>query len=89
MPFVKPAPIQSETSSVSHHQTSQSEASKISQSEATQDVSDESESSVVSRMHLSNQQRKVKEGFEQKQRDEAKKSVLLEKKRQKEVLLKY
>ena len=85
MPFVKPNPIQSDTSSTSHDQTNQSEVSKCSQSDITQDASDQSESLVVSRMHLSNEQRKVKEGFEQKQRDEAKKSVMLEKKRQREV----
>ena len=85
MPFVKPNPIQSDTSSTSHDQTSQSEASKSSQSDITQDASAQSESLVVSRMHLSNEQRKVKEGFEQKQRDEAKKTVMLEKKRQREV----
>ena len=85
VPFVKPSPIQSETSSVSPDQTSQSEANKNNQSEGIQELSDQSESSVVSRLHLSNQQRKVKEGFEQKQRDEAKKQALLEKKRHREV----
>ena len=85
MPFLKPNPIQSDVNTSSHDPISQSEASKSSQSESMQPDTDQSESAVVSRLHLSDQQRKVKEGFEQKKRDEAKKQAVLEKKRQKEV----
>ena len=87
MPFVKPSPIQSDVNTTSHDQSSQSESSKSSQSEMMGLDIDQSESAIVSRLHLSGQQRKVKEGFEQKKRDEAKKQALLEKKRQKEVTL--
>ena len=86
MPFVKPSPIQSDVNTTSHDQSSQSESSKSSQSEMMGLDIDQSESAIVSRLHLSGQQRKVKEGFEQKKRDEAKKQAMLEKKRQKEVI---
>ena len=85
MPFVKPSPITSDPKPPLHDQSNQSEANRNNQSEVTQQLTDQSESAVVSRMHLSDQQRKVKEGFEQKKRDEAKKQAVLEKRRQKEV----
>ncbi|KAL5006751.1 hypothetical protein ScPMuIL_015557 [Solemya velum] len=42
------------------------------------------ESAVISRMHLDDRQRKVKESFEHKQREEAKKNAQIEKRRQKQ-----
>ncbi len=45
----------------------------------------EEESKVVSRLHLRDDQRVIKEKFEQKQREEAKKRAIEEKKAQKKV----
>ena len=68
--------------------SSMSSTENTSQSHGILQESNSSEA-VVSRLHLSDNQRKQKEGFEQKKRDEAKRKALLEKKRQKEVSRKF
>ncbi|KAL4222612.1 hypothetical protein ACF0H5_018653 [Mactra antiquata] len=52
--------------------------------ENMQDMDSQSDSQVVSRMHLSDSQRKYKENFEQKKIDQARKQAVLEKRKQKE-----
>ncbi|KAK3589603.1 hypothetical protein CHS0354_043064 [Potamilus streckersoni] len=79
-PFLQPAPYQNEqTLNQSHNSIVKQDKGQSSTSNLSQ-----SDSDVVSRLHLSDEQRKIKEDFEHKKREEAKKEAHAEKKKQKE-----
>ncbi|KAL3832440.1 hypothetical protein ACJMK2_024082 [Sinanodonta woodiana] len=79
-PFVQPAPIRNEQT------LNLSENSIVKQDKGESSTSNlgQSDSDVVSRLHLNDEQRKIKEDFEHKKREEAKKEAHAEKKKQKE-----
>lgn len=87
VPFQKPHPIPEPNTNVAPPSANedQSTAASTGQSDASKSDMDQSEEKIISRMHMSDSQRKYKERFEQKKIDEAKKQAVLEKKRQKEV----
>jgi hypothetical protein len=81
--YQKPHPIPKPTSQP-QSDINQSKPSDGQSGDSTADLS-QPEVHIVSRMHMSDAQRKYKENFEQKKMDEAKKQAVLEKRRQKEV----
>jgi len=86
--FQKPHPInetsQSDDSAIP---TDQSVASSLSQSSSSVSDTGQSDAGIVSRMHLSDDQRKYKERFEHRKYEEARKQAILDKKLQKEVCI--
>lgn len=80
--FQKPYPIP-ENINEPHSSTTQSDHTSTQSNDRNSDT-DQSEVPVVSRLHLSDSQRKYKENYEQKKLEEAKKQAVLEKRKQKE-----